>query len=45
MNYDWAECSAVTTAEGYNYFMQMHPVTKRSGGMPFLIKDHRQWAI
>ena len=38
MNSDWAERSAVTTAQGYNYFMQMNPVTKRSGGMPFFNK-------
>lgn len=35
---DWSERSAVTKDQGYNYFMQMDPVTKRCGGMPFLNK-------
>ena len=39
MNSDWAKRSAaVTTAQGYNYFMQLGAVTKRSSGMPFFNK-------
>ena len=45
MNSDWAERSAVTTAQGYNYSMRLGAVTKRSSGMQQQQHQQQQRAL